>query len=229
MHGRTAACGTDSQPNDQVLTPTRSGHDISSAIHCPRPPAGARSATRTPRTRDPGWTSAHLPAATRPESCLTADPVALIRVRSSGAQPAVRAQDRRDLHRGPGRHLLLQRDREVEHIGRGARRHPARVGHQRVEPATAPVADPPVDRCPRDAHRRPRTGPHAHARRASRTSWPRCLVDNFGSAASRISEYRNNPTARARSARTCSCLSWPTAMSTSSRSLWGTHTSREGC
>jgi hypothetical protein len=72
-----------------------------------------------------------------------------------GRPPAVRAQDRCHLHRGTGRHLLLQRDRELEYLGRGARGDPARVGHQRVEPAAAPVADPPVDRGPRDAHRLP--------------------------------------------------------------------------
>ena len=94
------------------------------------------------------------------------------RVRSSGAQPAVGAQDRRDLHRGPFRHLLLQRDRQVEHLGRGARRHPARVGHQSVEPAAAPVPDPPVDRGPRRPAPAARTGPHAHARRGHGPAGP---------------------------------------------------------
>ena len=67
--------------------------------------------------------------------------------------PGVRAQDRRYLRRRPPGHFLLQRGGEVEHVGRGARGDPARVGHQGVEPAAAPVPDPPVDAGPRDPHR----------------------------------------------------------------------------
>jgi hypothetical protein len=68
--------------------------------------------------------------------------------------PAVRAQDRRHLRRGPLGYFLLQRHRQVEHLGRGARGHPARAGHQRVEPTAAPIPDPPVNRRPGCPHRR---------------------------------------------------------------------------
>ncbi len=50
-------------------------------------------------------------------------------------------------------------------------------------------------------------GPSCSRSAIARTSRPRCLVDNLVSAASQISEYRNSPTARARSARTRSS-SW---------------------
>ena len=59
-------------------------------------------------------------------------------------------------------------------------------------------------------------GPGCARPASSRTNRPRCLVDKAGSAASRISPYRNNPIARARSARTCSSLSWPPAITPSS-------------
>ncbi|MFG1682586.1 hypothetical protein ACGFNP_20640 [Nonomuraea sp. NPDC049269] len=49
------------RPNEAVLTPQAGGHDIPSAINSPGRPAGARSFIRT---RRPGITSAHLPAAT---------------------------------------------------------------------------------------------------------------------------------------------------------------------
>ena len=50
-------------------------------------------------------------------------------------------------------------------------------------------------------------GPSCSRAAIARTSRPRCRVDNLASAGSQISEYRNNPIARARSARTRSS-SW---------------------
>src|SRR5207344_276714 len=55
------------RPNEPVLTPSGGGHDIPAAINSPGQPAGARSVFRDPEGR-PGRDSAHLPAATRPES-----------------------------------------------------------------------------------------------------------------------------------------------------------------
>ena len=81
----------------------------------------------------------------------------------------------------------------LQHLGRGARRALARAGHQRVEPAGAPVPNPPVDGLPRDPHPAARTGRCARGS-SSRTIFPRSLVE-CASAASRINWYRNNPIA----------------------------------
>ena len=70
-------------------------------------------------------------------------------------------------------------------------------------------------------------GPSCSRWAITRTSRPRCRVDNLVSAASQISEYLNRPTARARSARTRSS-SWRNATIHLLRSSWKTHTSREG-
>jgi hypothetical protein len=72
-----------------------------------------------------------------------------------GRPTGVRAQDRRDLRRGPLGDFLLQRHRQIQHVGRGARHGLARGRDQGVEPAAAPVSDPAVDRGPRDPHRLP--------------------------------------------------------------------------
>ena len=60
-------------------------------------------------------------------------------------------------------------------------------------------------------HRVTRTGspdgPACSRAAISRTIAPRCRVDSAGSAASRISMYRNSPTARARSSLACSSSS----------------------
>jgi hypothetical protein len=53
----------------------------------------------------------------------------------------------------------------------------------------------------RDARTGVPNGPGCSRAASARTSRPRCLVESRGSAASRIRPYRNNPTARARSAR----------------------------
>lgn len=76
-------------------------------------------------------------------------------VRSSGEPPRMRPQDRRDLHRRPLGDFLLQRHRQPEHVGRRACRHLRRGGDQCVEPAATPVPQPPIQRGPRDTHRRP--------------------------------------------------------------------------
>ena len=203
------------------------------------PPGNGRRGTRTgspcgratvgPCSASPVHRSFGASASNRPNACggcpfgaggqLQAREVALqgpLVRRPAGVRP----QDRRDLRRGPLGHLLLQRDRQVQHLGRGARRRPRRGRDQGVEPAAAPVPDPPVDRGPRHPHRLPeravvlrlREGPDQPAPLPGR---------QLGSAASRISEYRNSPTARARSARTRSS-SWPNA-------TYSSFTPRESC
>ena len=109
--------------------------------------------------------------------------------------PGVRAQDRRDLRRGAGRHLFLQCRCQVEHVGRGAWRDPARAGHQRVEPAAAPAADPPVDSLPRYPHRLTKRAGMLAGRQLTHQPAPLpggqsrlgCLADQ------RIPEQRNRP------------------------------------
>ena len=77
------------------------------------------------------------------------------RVRSDGDQPAAGAQDPGDLGCGAGRVLPLQRRGQGEHLGRGAGSDLAGRGHQRIEPARPPGADPPVQAGPRHPDRLP--------------------------------------------------------------------------
>jgi hypothetical protein len=65
--------------------------------------------------------------------------------------PRVRPQNGRHLRRGPAGNLTFQRGGQVENLGRGPRRDPPLIGHQRIEPGPTPVPDPPIDRGPRDA------------------------------------------------------------------------------
>ena len=95
------------------------------------------------------------------------------RVRSDGAQPGVRPQDRRDLRRGAGRASPVS----APPPGRAPRPGSAAATcagwrHQRVEPAAAPVPDPPVDRGPRHPDRLPERARHAHGRRGRGPAGP---------------------------------------------------------
>ena len=60
---------------------------------------------------------------------------------------------------------------------------------------------------PREYRRRVPSGCACSRAAIARTTAPRCRVDSAGSAASRISMYRNSPIARARSSRACSSSS----------------------
>ena len=95
------------------------------------------------------------------------------------------AQDALNRRRGALRVLPPQRHRQLQHLGRGARGALTRAGYQRVEPAGSPVADPPVDGLPADAHRRP-NGSVCSREASSRTIFPRSLAECAASAASRI-------------------------------------------
>ena len=64
---RSAACGRTISDLMKQCSRHTGGHDIPAAIHSPGQPAGARSVFRAPE-RCPGRSSAHLPAATGPES-----------------------------------------------------------------------------------------------------------------------------------------------------------------
>ena len=73
--------------------------------------------------------------------------------------------------------------------------HLPRRGHQRVEPARAPVPDPPVQRLAGTPHRLAERAGVLARRPAPAPAGPAARVDSAGSAASRISKYRNNPIA----------------------------------
>ena len=60
-----------------------------------------------------------------------------------------------DLRRGPLRPLPLQRERQLQHLGRRARRNHPRPGNQRFEPAAAIRADPVIQRAARDPDQPP--------------------------------------------------------------------------
>src|SRR5680860_1751 len=70
------------QPNDQVLTPKRARHPISSPVT--GVPAGARSVSR-PQKRGPGRVSADLPAAAVAEPPIEAPLISLGRVPAAPA------------------------------------------------------------------------------------------------------------------------------------------------
>ena len=65
--------------------------------------------------------------------------------------PAGGEHDLADLRRGPLRPLALQRERQLQRLGRRARRDHPRPGNERFEPAPAVVADPAVKRPARDS------------------------------------------------------------------------------
>lgn len=65
-----------------------------------------------------------------------------------GSTPGLGAHDPHDLRGATVGLLPLQRHRDLQHLGRGARRHPRRDRHQRLETAPAPPPDPPIDRLP---------------------------------------------------------------------------------
>ena len=69
--------------------------------------------------------------------------------------PVLGLQDPLDLRRGPVRVLLLQRGRQLQDLRRGPRLGLPRDRDQRVEPALAPVLDPPVQRPPGEPDRPP--------------------------------------------------------------------------
>ena len=70
-----------------------------------------------------------------------------------GRPPAAGAQDPGDLRGGAGRVLPFQRRSQLEHLRRGAQGDLAGRRHQRVEPASPPGPDPPVQAGPRHPHR----------------------------------------------------------------------------
>ena len=59
------------------------------------------------------------------------------------------------LRRGPLRPLPLQPERQLEHPGRRMRKHNARLGNERVEPAQTVRADPLIQRAARDPDQSP--------------------------------------------------------------------------
>ena len=79
-----------------------------------------------------------------------------------GRPPRLGPQNPPHLRGGAGGVLPLERRGHREHLGRGARLDPGRLGHQRLEPAGPPRPGPPVDRVPRDPDllpERPLVGP----------------------------------------------------------------------
>ena len=122
------------------------------------------------------------------------------RVRSEGAHPAWARRIRAICAAVRAGVLPLERHRQLQHLRRSPRGHPGRGRHQRLEPARAPRPHPPPDgllRHPDLVARRPGVlagGQLAHPP-------PALAGDSAGSVTSWISEYRNNATCRARSAR----------------------------
>ena len=133
------------------------------------------------------------------------------RVRSSGAQPACARRIAATCAAVRSGISRLQRRRQVQHLGRGPRRDLRAGRDQRVEPAAAPVPDPPVDRGPRHPHRLPERACVLPLRQGAHQPAPLLGRSTAGRRPPGSAQYRNSPTARARSARTCSS-SWPNAI-----------------